>query len=147
MNKIMWVAMAFLAGSFLPIQAGLNAKLGRAGDSPVHASMISFVVGTAALIAYIILTKQSVSWAGIRSAPPQVWVAGVLGAFYVTVIILAFPQLGPGVTFGLVVAGQMIISILLEQFNILVAQHHPITPMRVLGVLLVVGGVILIRKF
>ena len=147
MSKLTWVAMAFLAGSFLPLQAGLNAKLGRAGNSPVHAAMISFVVGTVALIAYILLTRQTVSWAGIRSAPPQVWIAGVLGAFYVTVIILAFPQLGPGLTFGLVVAGQMVISILLEQFDVLVSQPHPITPMRVLGVLLVVGGVVIIRKF
>ena len=147
MNKLTWVALAFLAGSFLPIQAGLNAKLGRAGDSPVHASMLSFVVGAAALIAFIAVTRQPVSWAGIRAAPASVWLGGFLGAFYVTVIILAFPKLGPGLTFGLVVAGQMVISILLEQFNILVSQQHSITPMRALGVLLVVGGVVIIRKF
>ena len=147
MNKLMWVGLAFLAGAFLPIQAGLNAKLGRAGESPVHASMLSFVVGAAALIAFITLTRQPVSWAGIRAAPAAVWLGGFLGAFYVTVIILAFPKLGPGLTFGLVVAGQMLISILLEQFNILVSQQHSITPMRVFGILLVVGGVVVIRKF
>jgi len=30
MNKILWIIMAFAAGAFLPIQAGLNAKLGKA---------------------------------------------------------------------------------------------------------------------
>lgn len=147
MNKIIWIALAFLSGAFLPIQAGLNAKLGKAAESPVYASMLSFLIGTLGLITYILLTKQSVSWAGVREAPAHVWLGGLLGAFYVTVIILAFPKLGPGLTFGLVVAGQMIISILLEHFNILVAQQNSISLMKLLGVLLVVAGVIIIRKF
>jgi len=147
MNKLMWVIMAFISGAFLPIQAGLNTKLGKAGESPVHASTISFVVGTVALLLYILFTQQSVSWEGIKSAPGYVWIGGVLGAFYVTVIILAYPQLGPGLTFGLVVAGQLIISALLEHFNVLVAQQQSISPMRVLGIVLVVVGVVIVRKF
>ncbi len=147
MNKLMWIALALLSGAFLPIQAGLNAKLGKAAESPVYASMLSFAVGTLGLITYILITKQSMSWAGVREAPAHVWLGGLLGAFYVTVIILVFPKLGPGLTFGLVVAGQMIISILLEHFNILVAQQNSISLMKLLGVLLVVAGVIIIRKF
>jgi len=143
----MWIALALLSGAFLPIQAGLNAKLGKAAESPVYASMLSFAVGTLGLITYILITKQSMSWAGVREAPAHVWLGGLLGAFYVTVIILVFPKLGPGLTFGLVVAGQMIISILLEHFNILVAQQNSISLMKLLGVLLVVAGVIIIRKF
>ncbi len=147
MNKLMWIVLAFLSGAFLPIQAGLNAKLGKAAESPVYASMLSFLIGTIGLFTYIILTNQTISWAGVRAAPAHVWLGGLLGAFYVTVIILAFPKLGPGLTFGLVVAGQMIISILLEHFNILVAQQNSISLMKLLGVLLVVAGVIIIRKF
>jgi len=147
MNKLMWIALAFLSGAFLPIQAGLNAKLGKAAESPVYASMLSFAVGTLGLLTYILITKQSMSWAGVREAPAHVWLGGLLGAFYVTVIILAFPKLGPGLTFGLVIAGQMIVSILLEHFNILVAQQNSISLMKLFGVLLVVAGVIIIRKF
>ena len=147
MNKILWIILAGLSGCFLPIQAGLNAKLGKAGASPVYASLISFVIGVAALALYVILTRETFSWAGLKTAPVYAWVGGVLGAFYVTVIILSFPKLGPGLTFGLVVAGQMFISIFLEHFNILVAKPHPITYMRIIGVLLVIVGVIIIRKF
>ena len=143
----MWIALAFLSGAFLPIQAGLNAKLGKAAESPVYASMLSFAVGTLGLLTYILITKQFMSWAGVREAPAHVWLGGLLGAFYVTVIILAFPKLGPGLTFGLVIAGQMIVSILLEHFNILVAQQNSISLMKLFGVLLVVAGVIIIRKF
>jgi len=147
MNKILWIILAFLSGAFLPIQAGLNAKLGKAGNSAVYASLMSFVVGAVALVLYITLTKQTVSWSGIKEAPFYVWAGGLLGAFYVTVIILAFPQLGPGLTFGLVVAGQMVISVMLEHFNILVSQPQPVNLPRLLGVVMVVAGVIIIRKF
>ena len=146
MNKILWIIMAFAAGAFLPIQAGLNAKLGKAAGSPIHASMISFIIGSLALVLYILLTKQTVSWVGIKSAPVYVWIGGLIGAFYVTVIILSFPRLGPGLTFGLVVAGQLIISALLEHFNILVSQPNPINVFKVVGVLLIIAGVIIIKN-
>lgn len=147
MNKLLWIVLAFLSGAVLPIQAGLNARLGRAAGSAVHGSFLSFIVGAAAVLLYIVLTRQSVSWEGVRTAPWHAWTGGILGAFYVTAIIFAFPQLGPGLTFGLVVAGQMIISALLEHFNMLVSQPHPINLARVVGMVLVIVGVIIIRKF
>jgi transporter family-2 protein len=65
----------------------------------------------------------------------------------VTGVILAYPHLGPGLTFALIVAGQMLFTVVLEHFNILVAQPHPMTLPRLLGVLLVIVGAIVIRKF
>jgi bacterial/archaeal transporter family-2 protein len=147
MNKLFWILMAFVAGSVVPLQAGLNAKLGKAGGSTVYASLISFIVGTAALFLYIFLTKQNFSWAGVKEAPAIAWVGGILGAFFVTVIVLCFPQIGPGLTFGLIVAGQMIVSAFLEHYNILVAEPHPVSWLRLLGIMLVVVGVIIIRQF
>ena len=147
MNKILWFIVALVAGSFLPIQAGLNSRMGKALNNPVYASFISFVVGAIALGIYIVFNRQAVSWAGLRAVPIYVWLAGLLGAFYVTAVILAFPRIGPALTFGLLVAGQMIVSLLLDHFKILVAEAHPINIWRVLGVLLIVVGVVIIRKF
>ncbi len=147
MNKILWIALAFLSGAVLPIQAGLNTKLGKTLESPVYASMFSFIVGALGLMVYIMVSRQSLSWSAIAEAPRHIWVGGLLGAFYVTIIIFAFPKLGPGLTFGLVVAGQMTVSILLEHYNLLVVQQNSINYMKLLGVLLVVAGVIIIRKY
>lgn len=139
--------MAFAAGAFLPVQAGLNARLGRAVSSPVYASFLSFIVGTLALAVYILVTRQQGSWAGLRSASALDWTGGILGAFYVTVIILAFPRIGPALTFGLVVAGQMIISAVLDHTHTLVAVQHSFNVYRLIGILLIIGGVVMLRKF
>jgi transporter family-2 protein len=147
MNKLLWIILALSSGAILPIQAGLNSKLGRAAGSPASASLLSFIVGSVALILYVLITRQTISWSGIKEAPVYVWAGGILGAFYVTVIILAFPKLGPGLTFGLVVAGQMIVSVVLEHFNILVAQQTPVNYMKLFGVVLVIAGAIIIRKY
>jgi bacterial/archaeal transporter family-2 protein len=145
--KFLWIIIALASGAFLPLQAGLNTKLGKAIASPVHASIISFMVGVITVFVYIQLTSQPVSWAGVKTAPWYAWMGGVLGAFYVTAIVLAFPKIGPALTFGLVVAGQMFMAILLDHFNILVAQQHPVNLWRVLGIVLIIAGVIIIRKF
>jgi transporter family-2 protein len=147
MDKFSWIILALLSGAFLPIQAGLNTKLGKTLESPLYSALVSFVVGTVGLIIYILVTRQTMSLSGIKEAPSYVWVGGLLGAFYITVIVVVFPKLGPGLTFGLIVAGQMVVSLVLEHFNILVAQQTPVNFMKVVGVLLVIAGVIIIRKY
>jgi transporter family-2 protein len=147
MDKMMWALLAVIAGAFLPLQAGMNGRLAKTGGSPVHASMISFAVGVLALVIYILLTAQAVSWKGLKAAPPYAWAGGALGAFYVTVIVLAFPKIGPGLTFGLVVAGQLLLSMLMEHFQIMGAQHQPVSLGRIAGMLLIVAGVTVMKRF
>jgi transporter family-2 protein len=146
MEKYIWVIVSFLAGAFLPIQAGINTKLGKAASSPAVASLLSFFVGLMALLVYVLVTQQNYSLKGLKEAPAYAWTGGFIGAFYVTVIILAFPKIGPGMTFGLVIAGQLLLSIIMEHFQLLGAHHHPVNFARVIGMLLIVSGVVLIKK-
>ena len=139
--------MALAAGSALPLQGGVNAKLGKAGASPAHAAFFSFAVGTVALLAYILMTKQTVSWTGIKQLPLQYWIGGILGATYVSIVILVFPKLGPGLAFSLIVAGQMAMALFLEHYNILVAQQQSVSLGRITGIVLIVVGVVFLKRF
>ena len=147
MKDIFWIALTLAAGSFLPIQAGLNTRLGKATGNAVYASLISFAVGALALIIYIILTRQQGTLTNAKTAPLVDWIGGIIGAFYVTVTILAFPKIGPAMMFGLVVAGQMIMSVVLDHTNTLVAEQHSFNAYRLLGIALIIGGVVILRKF
>ncbi|RAV99235.1 DMT family transporter [Pseudochryseolinea flava] len=147
MNKFVWLGLALISGMVLPIQASLNAKVGKVLESGVAASLLSFVVGGLSLVMYIVFSSETINTQAFKSIPALGWIAGLLGAFYVTIVIFTIPRIGPALTFSLIVAGQMIVALILEHFNLLVAQQHSINLPRILGMLLIIGGVILIRKF
>ena len=132
MNKGIWILLVIMAGAMLPIQAGLNTRMGKVLDSPSWATLISFIVGAIGMLAYVAVNREALILGSVKSAPAHLWVAGLLGAFYVTVMVLAFPRLGPALTFGLAVAGQLLISLLLDHFNLLVPHPHPINLYRIL---------------
>jgi len=71
----------------------------------------------------------------------------VLGAIFVTATVLLLPRLGVAMTFSLVIAGQMLITLVIDHFGLLGVPVKEISLARVLGVVLIVAGTILIRKF
>jgi transporter family-2 protein len=110
--------------------------------------MICFIVAALALVLYLPFSKETLSWAGLKSASILSLIGGgVLGTVFITSTTIALPRLGMALTFGLVVAGQVVISVLLDHFNIMVVQQHSINVWRVIGVALIIGGVIIVQKF
>jgi transporter family-2 protein len=144
MMKIAWLLAVFFCGAILPLQGGLNARLAKSIDSPVFAAMICFIVGALAMAVYLPFTKETFS---MPNNITYVLGGGLIGAVFITVSMLALPRLGMALTFGLVVAGQVIISVLLDHFNILVEEVHPINLWRALGMLLIIAGVAVVEKF
>lgn len=63
--------LAVLSGAVLPIQAALNAKVGKAVGDPVYAALISFVIGSVGLFIYSLATKVDLAhYPGTRSGMP-----------------------------------------------------------------------------
>jgi len=143
-----YMVLAFIAGVMLPTQIGLNTIVARATASPVWASAISFVVGSIAMFAYFFASRQPWPAIGaISTIPHYAWLAGCLGAFYVTITIVAAPKIGAALLISMVVAGQMIAAILLDHYGAIGFPQHSINWGRVAGALMLVGGVVLIRRY
>ncbi len=142
------LTLAVVSGAVLPIQAGLNAKMGKAVGDPVYAALISFVIGSIGLFIYSLLTRVDLSQiSAVGGVHWSVWTAGLLGAFYVAAVIILVPQIGAALTFGLVVAGQLTFSLLLDHYGWLGMTVHAINWQRLLGIALIIAGVLLIRNF
>jgi bacterial/archaeal transporter family-2 protein len=140
--------IALLAGAGLSLQAGINAQLGARAGENFWAALASFLIGGVFLAPFALAGRGSWPSAGtIAQIPWWVWSGGLLGAAYVMITILVTPKLGAAPFFGLVVAGQMAMALLLDQFGWIGFPQHSINPMRILGSLLVLGGAILIRAF
>jgi len=71
---------------------------------------------------------------------------GVLGAVYVTTALVAVRSLGAGGVTAATIAGQLTLSLVIDQLGILGVDKQPITWERVLGVLLLALGTLLIVR-
>jgi transporter family-2 protein len=147
-NAYLYILLALLAGTMMPTQAAVNNKMAMIVDSPVIAAFISFVVGTVALLLYLILTGAPLgNITSAKNAPAIAWVGGLMGAFFVAAAVTLVPRLGVALTFSLIIAGQMLVTLVLDHFGFLGVPVKEISLARVAGILLITGGVILIRKF
>ena len=138
--------LAIIAGAVTSAQPPTNAFLARATGSPVFAALLSFAVGTAVLIVLTLVTQPKVTLAPLRDLPWYAWAGGFYGAFFVAVGAYTAPRLGIASLITLAVAGQMIAALAIDHFGALGLDRTPVTPGRLLGVLLVLGGVIMVRR-
>jgi transporter family-2 protein len=137
-----------LAGAMLPFQFGINAQLAEWLGSPVRASLVSFAVGTVALLAATLAFVRGWPLAErVSDAPWWVWVGGLLGAFYVLGSVVTAPRLGAATLVAVILAGQAVASLLVDHFGWVGFEENPVTPGRLAGMALVAVGVALVRVF
>jgi len=147
-NTYFFMFLALLTGVAMSTQAVVNSKLAVYVESPVLAGFISFVVGTAALFVYILVSGTPLgNLAGAKYAPPITWIGGFLGAFFVLVMATIVPRIGLALSFSLAIAGQMLIALAMDHFGFLGIPERGISWPRLLGVLLIAVGIVLIRRF
>ncbi len=143
-----YVGIALCAGAALPLQALINARLAKLVGGPVWAATISFLVGTMALLLFQTVSRvDAPALTRAAAAPPWVWLGGVLGAVYVTGATMSVPRLGAAALVALVVFAQMMASLVLDHFSVLLPEPQPITLLRVLGAVLLVIGVVLVTRY
>lgn len=147
-NTYFFIILALLAGMAMPTQAVVNSRLAGSIDSPILAAFVSFAVGTIALFIYILLTGVPLSGLlSVKSAPPVALIGGLLGAFFVSVMATIIPRISVALAFSVAIAGQMLVTLLIDHFGWLGATEKPINLWRVLGAVFVTLGVVLIRRF
>lgn len=141
------VVVALAVGAGLSVQAGVNAAMARHLDRPEWAAFVNFAVGLVGLAAWLAATRAALPTASALSrAPAWAWTGGLLGAAYVSAVVILAPRLGVAATLGLSIAGQMIGALLLDHYGLLGLATRPVNVQRVLGAALLVVAVVLIRR-
>lgn len=147
-NTYIYILIALAAGAMMPTQAATNNKMAMVVDSPILSAFISFVVGTVALFAYVVISGTPLgNLAAAKNAPAIAWVGGLLGAFFVASAVTLVPRLGVAMTFSLIIAGQMLVTLVIDHFGLLGVPVKEVSLPRIAGILLITTGVIVIRKF
>ena len=140
--------LALVIGLLLPVQVGINVELARRVASPITAGLISFTVGTAILIFCVWAMRISLpSWNTVAAFPSWLWLGGLIGALAVFGGIVAGPRIGLLALVALVLAGQLVASLLLDHYGWLGFPIRELSWGRVTGSALLLVSVVLIHKY
>ena len=144
MQLILPFIAVLLVGLGVAAETPTNALLMKTSGSIVWASFISFVIGTAILGAALVLTRARLQPGWIGQTPWYALIGGAYGAAVVLASAWATPKLGAGTTLVLIVAAQVALGVLLDNFAALGRERHPSSLLRLAGVAVVPGGALLV---
>ena len=141
------VLLTAFVGGLIALQAPINSGLGRSIGS-FQAAFVSFFIGTVVLCLIAAVARGGLAQvADVGNVPAWYYLTGgLLGAAYVTTVLVTVRSLGAGGVTAATVAGQLSMSMIVDQFGWLGVEKSPITALKVFGVLLLAAGTFLIVR-
>ena len=117
--------------------------MGELGERAGIAPALAFAVAISLAFALGLLLVWERSFAGMREAaqqPAWLWLGGVMSVFIVLAITVATPRIGVTATIGIVIAGNLVMGALIDQYGLLGQEQVSLTWPRILGLLLLAIG-------
>lgn len=145
-----WLLIPFVivSGVLNALQTGTNTQLGKSLGQPIAASFLVYLVGLLTLAVSAPFLGFSFSAYGrLGQAPWWAWLGGVFGVVYVLAMVYVTDKVGAGTFTALTVTAAIVTTVLLDHFGWLGLEVHPASAGRIIGCVLMVGGVILVSKF
>jgi transporter family-2 protein len=146
MDRGIAVALTACTGGLVALQAPINSMLGRAVGT-WQAAFLSFAIGTVALALVAGLAKGGLGQ--VAEARHLTWyylTGGLLGAAYITSVLVTVRSLGAGGVVAATIAGQLAISVVVDHFGWLGVGKQPIDAARVIGIALLAAGTYLVVR-
>jgi transporter family-2 protein len=142
-----YLAFAVLLGVSVSLQPLMNAVLARAIGSPFGAAAISITVAAVGAAAMVAVTgRGDMSRATLASVPWWIYLAGFVGTLFVVGGVVIAPLTGGQLFLLRVIAGQLIGAALADHFGLFGVTVRPLSLERALGLALVLGGALLVRR-
>ncbi|MEM6781678.1 MAG: DMT family transporter [Pseudomonadota bacterium] len=147
MSQLIYPFWALAAGIMIAAQALVNAKLGQFVGGPVWAALVSFVVGTIAIMIFMVIMRIKIPEVQTDQLQWWMFLGGVMGAVFVITSITVVPHLGMMAMVALFIAGQLIGATLLDHYGILMPEPKPITFQKLVGIgVLALGAYLVLSK-
>lgn len=147
MTQGILIVAAFATGALVPLQLAFNAQLGQVTRNAITASLVVFLTGAAALALALLVTRPSLPTpSALAGAPKTIWLGGLFATLYILAVVWVTPRLGVGQTAVLIISGQLAMALALDHFGAFNMPRSAFSWMRGLGILLVLAGVVTIRK-
>ncbi len=146
MDRGVAVVLTALVGGLIALQAPINSQLGRAVGT-FQGAFVSFAIGTVLLLVIAALAGGGLGGiADAQGGPWWIFIGGLLGAAYVTTVLVAVRTLGAGGVTAATIAGQLTLSLAVDRFGWFGVEPQPLTATRVAGVALLAAGTWLVVR-
>jgi transporter family-2 protein len=133
------------AGLLVGLQPASNAALAEhVGD--LGAAFVSLLLAAALIGLLLLVAGHPGRLTGITSIPPQDLIGALGGAVVVAVGLAAVSPLGAGAVIAVLVAGQVLISIVADRVGWFGLHQVPIGIGRLLGMGLIIAGTVLVTR-
>jgi len=144
MNHVMLLTLMFCGGIAIAIQPSINGRLAQK-IGVIESSCISFAIGTLLLLTVALIAGKG-SFRSLANASWWELTGGGLGAFFVTMTIVAIPRIGTTAAMATVICAQLTTGVLLDHFGLFGFKSIPLDSKRAIGVLLLMAGASLIVR-
>jgi transporter family-2 protein len=145
LDKWLPVLATCVAGSLVALQAPINSKLGKTVGTFTAAS-VSFAVGLVVLVAIAAVVDRFDDLPEARHLSWYYLTGGLLGAAYVTTVLVSVRTLGAGGVTAATIAGQLTMSVIIDRLGILGLEQRALSLPRVIGIALLAAGVFLVVR-
>ncbi len=140
------VLLAAGAGGLIALQAPINSMLGKSVGT-FQAAFVSFAIGTLALGGIAGLARGGFGQiAEVSEVPWHYLLGGLLGAAYVTTVLVTVRTLGAGGVTAATIAGQLAAADLLDRLGVLGLDETPLDWLRISGMALLIVGTLLVTS-
>ncbi len=147
LNRLFLLFLVALGGAGLAVQITWNARLRLSTDSPILTTIVSLSVSLfSLLLLWASGTVERGSLPAFNAVPTWAWLGGVFAAYYLVSSLVAIPKLGVASVFSLVIAGQVIMSLVLDSTGAFGVEQISPNGSRLLGTLMMLAGAVLIQK-
>ena len=142
------IAIAILAGVLNPFLAGMTSSTSKALHQPIWSVAALFVLALTVTVAAGLMTGQKLPDADVITQTPWwAWAGGLFAAGYVLSATLVADKIGASAFTGITVTIAIITSIILDHFGLVGFAVQKISLLRVVGGVVMAGGLALILKF
>jgi transporter family-2 protein len=148
--NIIYYPLAVLLGAGITLQSAINSELKNTlKTTPVVSSLISVMVGTlflgSIILFNVIFCHQKIpSISAVCSTSPYKLTGGLFGALFLCGVVLVTPKIGVANTYCLIIAGQVVLSLILDNFGLLGFEKKIISIEKVVGAVLIIAGAFMI---
>jgi len=140
------VVLTAIGGGLVALQAPINSMLGRSVGT-FQAAFVSFTIGTLLLAVIATLAKGGLGQIGeARQLSWYYLTGGLLGAAYVTTVLVTVRTLGAGGAVAATIAGQLTISVVIDHYGLLGVDRDPVSALKLVGVALLALGTFLVVR-